>query len=96
MQRYLLRRLMLALPVLLGITVVTFTFTELAPGDAVSSMVLSQIDQTQEVQLDMDALRARYGLDRPAPVRYVSWLQSILTGNLGNLNSELKSTLSSW
>ena len=83
MQRYLLRRLMLALPVLLGITVVTFTFTELAPGDAVSSMVLSQIDQSQEFQLDMEALRARYGLDRPAPVRYLSWLRSILTGNLG-------------
>lgn len=83
MQTYLLRRIALALPVLLGITVVTFAFTELAPGDAVSSMVLSRLDETQELQLDMEALRASYGLDRPAPVRYVSWLQSILTGNLG-------------
>jgi peptide/nickel transport system permease protein len=83
MQRYLLRRLGLALPVLLGISIVTFTFSELAPGDAVSALVLSQLDQTEDLQLDMEALRAKYGLDKSPPERYLRWLQSIFTGNLG-------------
>ena len=82
MNRYILRRLIQALPVLLGITVITFTFTELAPGDAVSSMILMQADAGM-ADVDIQALRAKYGLDKPAPVRYVQWLGSILKGDMG-------------
>lgn len=81
MNRYILRRILQALPVLLGITIVTFTFTELAPGDAVSSMILAQQDSMSTV--DVEALRARYGLDQPAPVRYMAWMGGLLQGNMG-------------
>jgi peptide/nickel transport system permease protein len=81
MNRYILRRIFQAIPVLLGITVITFVFTELAPGDAVSSMILSQQDSMSNV--DVEALRARYGLDQPAPVRYLQWMSGVASGNLG-------------
>ncbi|MGB5052359.1 MAG: ABC transporter permease, partial [Caldilineaceae bacterium] len=79
--QYILRRILQAIPVLLGITIITFTFTELAPGDAVSSMILSQQDSIGEV--DIVNLRARYGLDQPAPVRYMAWMGGLFKGNLG-------------
>ncbi len=82
MNRYIIRRLVHALPVLLGITIVTFTFTELAPGDAVSSMILSQ-QEGLTGELDIAALRASYGLDQPPPVRYLQWMAGLFQGNLG-------------
>ena len=81
MNQYIFRRILQALPVLFGITLITFTFTELAPGDAVSAMLLEQ--DGSAIDIDVDALRAKYGLDQPAPVRYVRWLGSILQGNMG-------------
>lgn len=81
MGRYLLLRLWQALPVLIGITIITFTFMELAPGDAVSGLLLSAEGGSGD--LDVDALRARYGLDQPAPVRYFRWMGQLLQGNFG-------------
>src|SRR5688572_25965252 len=81
MARYLLRRIMQALPVLIGITIITFTFMELAPGDAVSGLLMSAEGSSGTV--DVEALRARYGLDQPAPVRYFRWLGELAQGNFG-------------
>jgi len=81
MNQYILRRIFQTLPVLLGITIITFTFTELAPGDAVSAMLLEQ--QGGVADIDVDALRARYGLDQPAPVRYLRWMGGLFQGNMG-------------
>lgn len=82
MNRYIIRRIVHALPVLLGITIITFTFTELAPGDAVSSMILSQ-QEGLTGELDIETLRAAYGLDQPPPVRYLQWMGGLFQGNLG-------------
>jgi peptide/nickel transport system permease protein len=82
MGRYLLRRILQAIPVLIGITIITFTFMELAPGDAVSGLLMSAEGSSGNV--DTEALRARYGLDQPAPIRYVRWLGELLQGNFGN------------
>ncbi len=81
MNRYILRRILQAVPVLIGITIITFVFTELAPGDAVSSMILAQQDSISDV--DVEGLRAKYGLDQPAPVRYLQWMSGLLQGNMG-------------
>ncbi|MBI1295028.1 ABC transporter permease subunit [bacterium] len=81
MNRYILRRILQAVPVLIGITIITFTFTELAPGDAVSSMIMAQQDSMSDI--DVESLRARYGLDQPAPVRYVQWMGGLLQGDMG-------------
>ena len=84
MNRYILRRLLQALPVLLGITIVTFTFIELAPGDAVMAMILADMQTGGRVtEIDVEAMRKQMGLDQPAPVRYFRWLGELLQGNMG-------------
>lgn len=82
MNRYILRRIVQAIPVLIGITIITFTFTELAPGDAVTAMIMDQTSGSI-VDVDVEALRRQYGLDQPAPVRYARWVGGVLQGNLG-------------
>jgi peptide/nickel transport system permease protein len=82
MNQYILRRIAQAIPVLIGITIITFTFTELAPGDAVTAMMMDTASGSI-VDMDTEALRARYGLDQPAPVRYMRWVGGVLQGNMG-------------
>ena len=79
MSRYVLRRVLLTVPMLIGISIIAFTFMNLAPGDPVSAM----IDPQQGTGLDTVALRARLGLDQPVPVRYASWLAEVVRGNFG-------------
>lgn len=63
---------------LLIVSAVIFTITGLLPGDAAQE-ALGQSATPETVA----ALRAQYGLDKPAPVRYASWLGGLVTGNLG-------------
>jgi peptide/nickel transport system permease protein len=74
----LLRRLLYALPIALGVTLVSFTLVYLAPGDPLNAIAPS--DAPADV---IEALRATYGLDRPMPVRYLMWLARALQGDLG-------------
>jgi len=83
MNRYLLRRVFQAVPVLIGITIITFIFTELAPGDAVTAMLMETSTGGVSAEIDTAALRAKYGLDQPAPIRYLRWVGGILRGNMG-------------
>lgn len=80
MTRYVLRRLAHGLVVLFLVSVGTFLLAELAPGDFLSEIRLDPriSDQT------LHALRSRYGLDQPLPVRYLRWLQSIAAGEFGH------------
>lgn len=81
MTKYILRRLIISIPVLLGITVIVFLLIHFAPGDPVMGM----IDPTQgsfSAEL-IDQERARLGLDKPLPVQYVLWLGRVLRGDLG-------------
>ena len=81
MGKYILRRLGISIPVLIGVTLLIFIFISVAPGDPVSSMIDPTLgDFTAE---RMAQARADLGLDKPLPVRYVLWLKEILHGNLG-------------
>jgi len=79
MMRYLLRRLGHALLLLVGVSVLTFLFTALAPGTYFDEMRLNPQIAPETVA----ALRAQYGLDKPLPLRYLSWLSSLLHGEMG-------------
>jgi peptide/nickel transport system permease protein len=79
MGRYLLRRLLIAIPSLIGISMVLFAVLALAPGDPFGDMVMSP-DIPPQVR---DALRAQFGLDDPIPVRYLHWLVAMLHGDWG-------------
>jgi peptide/nickel transport system permease protein len=80
MIKYILRRVIISIPVLVGITLITFMAYNLAPGDPISAM----IDPTQPMSGEMmQKLRQEYGLDQPLPVRYLIWLREAAKGNLG-------------
>jgi peptide/nickel transport system permease protein len=75
---YLIKRLMAAIPVLFVVSVVVFMFLHLIPGDPATA-VLGRNASAQEIE----AVRAKMGLDRPLPVQYAAWLGKALTGDLG-------------
>ena len=79
MGHYLLRRLLIALPSLLGISVVLFTVLALAPGDPFAEMALNP-NVPPEVQAN---LRKQFGLDDPIWQRYFRWLLAMLHGDWG-------------
>ena len=79
MSRYLLRRLLIAVPVLLGISVVLFSILALAPGDPFGELALNP-NIPPEVRFN---LRKQFGLDDPLVVRYVRWLTAMLHGDWG-------------
>jgi peptide/nickel transport system permease protein len=76
---FLLRRLLIALPSLLGISVVLFTVLALAPGDPFAEMALNP-NVPPEVQAN---LRKQFGLDDPIWQRYFRWLLAMLQGDWG-------------
>lgn len=80
MLKYLVRRLLISIPVLILITVIIFALTEVAPGDVADYFVSPEIEMSQE---SLDALRERFGLDQPPVVRYVQWLSNVARGELG-------------
>ncbi|MFP4136964.1 MAG: ABC transporter permease [Halomonas sp.] len=78
MARYALRRLLLTLPVLLGLSLIVFLIMSLIPGDPAQAILGSYA--TPE---NLERLRANLGLDLPLPQQYLVWLGNILQGDLG-------------
>lgn len=72
------QRIAVGLLTLVVVSAIIFTITSLLPGDAAQA-VLGQAATPEAVA----ALRAQYGLDQPAPVRYLKWLAGLATGDLG-------------
>jgi peptide/nickel transport system permease protein len=79
MGRYLVRRLLIAIASLIGISVVLFTVLALAPGDPFGELATNP-NVPAEVR---DALRIKFGLDDPIAVRYLRWLVAMLHGDWG-------------
>jgi peptide/nickel transport system permease protein len=79
MGNYLLRRLAIAIPGLLGISVVLFTVLALAPGDPFGDLAANS-NVPPEVAA---SLRAKFGMDDPIMLRYVHWLAAMLQGDWG-------------
>lgn len=75
---YILKRLLYAVPIALGVTLVAFLLVHMAPGDALNA--IAPADAPADV---IEALKSAYGLDRPLPVQYGLWLLRALQGDLG-------------
>src|SRR6478609_2673330 len=79
---YVLGRLALVLPMLLGISIITFVIVNLAPGDPITALIDPHEMNIRSPQV-IAAQRKALGLDQPIPVRYYKWLAQTLRGNLG-------------
>lgn len=79
MSQYLIRRLLISIPVLLGISVVLFSILALAPGDPFGELAQNP-NIPPEVRMN---LRKQLGLDDPVAVRYIRWFSSMMQGNWG-------------
>src|SRR5215831_6783425 len=79
MSKYLLRRLLILIPALFGISLVLFTILALAPGDPFEELATNP-NVPPEVRAN---LRAKFGLDDPLPIRYVRWFGSMVRGDWG-------------
>jgi peptide/nickel transport system permease protein len=82
MGRFILRRILISIPVMIGITIVTYLIVNLAPGDPVSAMLNPEAIASQGPEW-VAQQKANLGLNKPLPVRYVLWLGQLGHGNLG-------------
>ncbi|MGN6361861.1 MAG: ABC transporter permease [Thermomicrobiales bacterium] len=84
MQRYILRRLLTAIPTIFGITVLIFIAMRVLPGDPIAQITSESSGQYTLSADELAAARASLGLDRPLPQQYLSWMADVFRGNLGH------------
>lgn len=80
MQKYVLRRLLYAIPTLIGVSVIVFAIVYLSPGDPVRLYTFGVQDLTQA---DVEAIRRHYGLDKSIPEQYVNWASRAIRLDFG-------------
>src|SRR6266850_2099700 len=80
MSRYVLRRLWLLFPTLIGMSLLVFCMLRLLPGDIVDVMAGGE---NASMTGNKERLREAFGLDKPVPVQYVTWLTNMAKGDLG-------------
>lgn len=78
MAKYIIKRIMIAVPMLLVVTILCFTLIHMAPYDAIDTMTSPKM--TQET---VDLIKAKYGYDKPLYVQYLRWLDGLAGGNFG-------------
>jgi peptide/nickel transport system permease protein len=85
MLQYIIRRVLLAVPLLFVISLISYMVIELPPGDYLVQYVASIENATGQrlTEDEIAQLRALYGLDRPIYARYLRWIWNFLRGNLG-------------
>jgi ABC-type dipeptide/oligopeptide/nickel transport system permease component len=84
MVKFIVRRLMLLIPVLIGVSIIAFLMLHLAPGDPAE--LLAGLEASAE---DIAALRTRFGLDKPLFVQYFMFLKGLFDGSLISLKYEM-------
>ena len=80
MRDFIIRRLVYAIPTLIGISIITFAIARLAPGDPIRLFTFGIRDFTEA---DYQQLLHRYGLDKPMPLQYIDWITNAVRGNFG-------------
>ena len=81
MLKYILKRCLQLIPVLVGITFLSFAMMRLAGGDAITYMYDNAgASVSQEV---IDEAKKEYGLDKPFLVQYANWFKGMITGDMG-------------
>lgn len=84
LRRFIIRRVLVSIPILVGVSMITYGLVNLAPIDVVDVIIGLNPDATQA---DYAQLRAELGIDRPIYIRYLDWLGSALQGDFGPVYS---------
>ena len=79
---YIMRRVALAIPVFIGVSIITFSIMQLAPGDPAAILLGGDFLQIATEE-DIAQARAALGVDRPAIVQYLDWMGGFFRGDLG-------------
>lgn len=79
MVSYIIRRTIMAIPLLFGITILSFAIIQAAPGDPTSLLMDPSMKPS-----DKEAFRERYGLDEPIHIQYITWLGNMVQGDFGD------------
>ena len=82
MGKYIIKRILLLIPTVLVVCILTFAMMRMLPGSALDFMVKRLTAAGQMV--DVESLRVRLGLDKPAVTQFFSWIGGVLQGDLGN------------
>jgi peptide/nickel transport system permease protein len=80
MGAFIIRRLLLLIPLLLGVSIIVFAMIHAIPGDPAQMLIGTDQDITEEQR---EIIRQQYGLDQPMPVQYGKWIGQVLQGDLG-------------
>jgi peptide/nickel transport system permease protein len=85
MLQYIVRRVLLAIPLLIAISLISYLIIELPPGDYLVQYIASIENTTGQrpTEDEIAQLRALYGLDKPVHIRYLRWITNVVQGNLG-------------
>ena len=84
MQQYLLRRILLAIPTIIGVTILIFFIMRILPGDPLSVIVSEDAGTYVLTEEELAAVRADLGLDKPLYMQYLSWMADIAKGDMGH------------
>jgi peptide/nickel transport system permease protein len=84
MSRYILRRLVIAIPTLIGVTILIFLAMRVLPGDPLAVVVSESAGRQALSDDEVASLRASLGLDQPYYVQYLQWMQEVVSGQLGS------------
>lgn len=82
LRRFILKRILLIVPILIGVSLITFALVHLTPGDPIDRMLGMNPDVTAQEEA---IIRQRYGFDQPFYVQYWDWLSGVLTGDFGEV-----------
>ncbi len=80
MQRFILRRLILLIPLLIGVTLVAFIISRAVPSDPVNAALGQNAVANEEL---VAAFRAKWGLDKPPHIQYLTYIKNLLQGDMG-------------
>tara|TARA_Y100001960_G_scaffold87851_2_gene94182 strand:- start:3511 stop:4470 length:960 start_codon:yes stop_codon:yes gene_type:complete len=83
MYKYILRRILIAIPTLIGVSILIFFIMRILPGDVIDAMVTDETGSLVFTEQERESIMESLGLNRPVHVQYLSWMRDVFTGDLG-------------
>ena len=83
MYKYILRRILISIPTLIGVSILIFFIMRILPGDVIDAMTTDETGSLVFSEKQREAIMTSLGLNKPLHVQYLSWMKDVFTGDLG-------------